>query len=63
MKHEILHGQLTNTNIKIPIKKRYGDPPYPTMQVLGGKGGYFQKGLSYGSETSDMNSEGLEEMF
>ena len=33
------------------------------MQVLGGQGGYFQKGLSYASETSDMNSEGLEEMF
>jgi hypothetical protein len=26
------------------------------------KGGYFQK-LSYGSETSDMTSKGLEEMF
>ena len=24
--------------------------------------GYFYKGLSYGSETLDMNSEGLEEM-
>ena len=33
------------------------------MQVLVGQGGYFQKGLSYGSETSDMISEGLKEMF
>ena len=32
------------------------------MQFLGGKGGYFQK-LSYGSETFDMTSEGLGEMF
>jgi hypothetical protein len=34
-----------------------------TMQVLGGEEGYFQKGFSYGSETSDMNYEGLKEMF
>ena len=32
------------------------------MVYLGGKGGYFQK-LSYGSEASDMTSEGLGEMF
>jgi hypothetical protein len=32
------------------------------MRFLGGKGGYFEK-LSYGSETSDMTSEGLGEVF
>ena len=32
------------------------------MTYLGGQGGYFEK-LSYGSETLDMTSEGLGEMF
>ena len=32
------------------------------MTFLGRQGGYFQK-LSEGSETSDMTSEGLGEMF
>ena len=32
------------------------------MIYLGGQGGYFEK-LSKGSETSDMTSEGLGEMF
>ena len=32
------------------------------MTLLGGQRGYFPK-LSYGSETSDMTSEGLGEMF
>jgi hypothetical protein len=32
------------------------------MTLLGGQGGYFQK-LSYDSETSDMTSDGLGEMF
>ena len=40
-----------------------GDPPNPrTIIYLVGQGGYFQK-LSYGSETLDMTSEGLGEMF
>jgi hypothetical protein len=32
------------------------------MQFLGGKGAYFEK-LAYGSETLDMTSEGLGEVF
>ena len=32
------------------------------MKYLGGQGGYFEK-LSYGSETLDMTSERLGEMF
>ena len=38
-------------------------PPFPLhCAILGGKGGYFEK-LSYGSETWDMTSDGLGEMF
>ena len=37
-------------------------PPPPPMQVLGGQVMYFQN-LSSGSETSDMTSYGLGEMF
>ena len=33
-----------------------------TMTYIGGKGGYFEK-LSHGSETLDMTSERLGEMF
>ena len=44
-------------------KQNSGTPPTPrTIIYLVGQGGYFQK-LSYGSETSDMTSEGLGEMF
>ena len=40
-----------------------GSPPTPyTMLYLGGQRGYFQK-LSKVSETSDMTSEGLGNMF
>ena len=43
--------------------KIFGDPPSPALcKFLAGEGGYFEK-LSYGSETLDMTSEGLEEMF
>ena len=58
----VIIGFLPDKNIKISIKKLLGDPPYPPMQVLGGQGMYFQN-LSSGSETSDMTSYGLGEMF
>ena len=37
-------------------------PLLPHSSVLGEKEGYFEK-MSLGSETLDMTSEGLEEMF
>ena len=44
-------------------ENNWGVPPSPcTIHILGGKEGYFER-LSYGSETSGMTSEGLEEMF
>jgi hypothetical protein len=50
-------------NIRIPTKKKFGDPPTPcTMQFLGKKGGYFEK-LTKGSKTYDITSEGLGEVF
>jgi hypothetical protein len=56
-----LHGLLTIKNIRIP--KKFGDPLYPShYDIFGWTEGYFQK-LSYGSETSDMTSEGMGEMF
>ena len=32
-----LHGFLTIKNIRIPIKKNVGDPPYPTHYVIFGR--------------------------
>jgi hypothetical protein len=39
----VLHGLLSNTNMRIPTPKKFGDPPTPrTMTYLGGQGGYFE---------------------
>jgi hypothetical protein len=53
----ILHGLLSNKNIRITTKKKIRGPP-----LTFGKGGYFEK-LSKGSKTSDMTPEGLGEVF
>ena len=55
-----MHGLLINKHIRIPFPPKNQGPSYPcTMTPLGGQGGYFQKS----SKTSDINSEGLGEMF
>ena len=44
------------------MEQKYSDSRQPTMLYLGGHVKYFEK-LSWGSETLDMTSEGLGEMF
>ena len=52
-----------NKNIRIPIKNKFGDPLPPALCYnWADRGGCFQK-LSSGSETLDMTSERLGEMF
>ena len=60
---ETLHEALCNKNIRIPHpKNNWGRPLSPALCYnWADKGGYFQN-LSYGSETSDMTSEGFGEM-
>ena len=60
-----MHGLLIHKNIRIPLKKIIGDPPFLLHYAILGRtkgGGEFQK-LSYCSEILDMTSEGLGEIF
>ena len=59
-----MHVLLTKKNRWIPTQKINRGPPLPPAlsYIWGVKGGIFKK-LSLGSETSDMTSEGLGEMF
>ena len=52
---EILHGLLTHKNNRIPMKKNFGDPPYPPKKAYFGRtrakmGRYSQKGFCYSFE-------------